>query len=104
MVDKLMKKSGMWHGIDDVTGKKIKDAFVDRELKKIYSVAPRSKKFLRRRRRKCGFSLLARRRFEFIKDGYRLASVSDDKKNLFNSVRLKNLKKNKYIPSVYNKK
>lgn len=34
MVDKLLKKSGMWHGIDDVTGKKIKDAFVDRELKK----------------------------------------------------------------------
>lgn len=89
MVDKLLKKSGMWHGIDDVTGKKIKDAFVDRELKKIYFVSSRSKKVLRRRVKRHGISIFTRRGFDSIKDGFRLASSSVDKKNLFSLPRLK---------------
>jgi hypothetical protein len=52
-------------------------------LKKIYSIAPRSKKLLRRRKRKFGFKLLVRRKFDLIKDGYRLASSSNDKKIYF---------------------
>lgn len=104
MVDKLLKKSGMWHGIDDVTGKKIKDAFVDRELKKIYFVSSRSKKVLRRRVKRHGISIFTRRGFDSIKDGFRLASSSVDKKNLFSLPRLKKLKNKRYIPSVYNKK
>lgn len=95
----------MWHGIDEVTGKKIKDAFVDRELKKIYNVKPKSRKRLRKLTRRYGMPLLKRRRYEFIKDGYRLAANSVDKKNLFSSSSIKSLKRaSKYIPSVYNRK
>lgn len=104
MVDKLLKKSGMWHGIDEVTGKKIKDAFVDRELKKIYNIKPKIKKWKRRKNRKKELSLIVRKRFEFIKDGYRLAANSNDKKNLFSQKDFKKFKKNRYIPSVYNKR
>lgn len=104
LVDKLLKRSGMWHGIDDITGKKIKDAFVDRELKKIYFVSLKSKRSLRKRVRLHGFSIFNRRKLDTIKDGYRLASCSVDKKNLFSISSIKKLKSKKYIPSVYNNK
>lgn len=105
LLDELFKKSGMIHGINSVTGKKVKDAFVDSELKRTYEFP--KKKFYGRGKLSDGeFSKNAfNRKVTTFKDSDKLAAKSSDKKNLFSFDKsILAFKKNKFIPSIYNKK
>lgn len=102
LVDKLFKKSGMVHGIDSVTGKKVKDAFVDTELKKTY-VFPKTRKYKRRKVRNGGFVYFVNKMATKLKDAHKLAARSSDKKNIFTTKNLKNIAKGKFMPSIYSK-
>lgn len=99
---RLSKKSGVVHDINKVTGKNIKDAFVDRELKKTY-IDEESKKIKRRRHKEGGISSKFKKMIPYIKDGVRLTSYSSDLENLFSNKKFLDFNKNKHIPVYYKK-
>lgn len=105
LTDQLFKKSGMIHGINSVTGKKVKTAFVDGELKKTY-IFPKKKFFSKNKEHNGQFiQKLLLKKVTSIKDSDKLSAKSSDKKNLFISDRFfADTKKNKFMPNIYNKK
>lgn len=100
---KLQKKSGVMFDINKVTGKNIKDAFVDGELKKIY-LEKESKRKKRQRHKKSGLVGKFNNMLPYIRDGVRLSSDSSDLKNLFLNKIFVSSKQNKHTPILYNKK
>jgi len=94
----------MSFGINTLTGKKIKDAFVIAELKKIY-IKKVPKFILRRKKRKNGDTFLKNLLVKKIKDSNRLRAKTNDSDNLFlsNSKFLK-ISNIKYIPNLFNYK
>lgn len=103
LLKKLSKKSGVMHDINTVTGKNIKDAFVDGELKKTY-LDKETKRSKRRRHRIGGLEAKFKKMIPYIKDGVRLASYSTDSQNLFSVKKFSDFKKERHTPTLYYKK
>lgn len=103
----FLKKSGIVHGIDTLTGKKVKDAFVMVQLKNFLKrQRPKVKKkptfrFLKKTK---GVSYFNNRDLSKIPDGHKLRANSKDSLNLFKSKPLSKHSVGKFIPPMYNSK
>jgi hypothetical protein len=96
----LKKKSGIIHGINSVTGDKVKDAFVMTQLKNLYK--PKIlRKSLRFKNRKGMASIL--KNFINLEDSNKLTS-NNIENDLVYSKNFLNFKKNKFTPPLFNRK
>jgi len=96
----LKYKSGIIHGIDKVTGDKIKDAFVVTQLKNLYK--PKLSKYKIKAKNRRGVDSILKNNID-IADNKKLISNNMDK-NLFFSNSLVKLKKKNFIPTLLNRK
>lgn len=88
----IKKLSGVRHGINDVTGEKIKLSYVAKELKKTLNKDNTPRRVIRSRNRRGGTNYVKLLKIKNLKDTITLRSHSSDKDNLF-SKKVINFKK-----------
>lgn len=96
----LKKKSGIIHGINSVTGDKVKDAFVTTQLKNLYKpkILRKSVRFKNRK----GMAYILKNVIN-LEDNNKLMT-NNIENDLVYSKRFINLKKNKFTPPLFNRK